>query len=167
MEFFSSLICFQRYSMIRNNPRQLGALRKLLLLRLLIHIRARRNVVAHLEHAVLQRQQLGQRVVEERRAEGHIRGRLPVVGQPHFKLAGGLLGGAGGRGGLLGRLLARSVEAFDVPLALDECDVLGHFGDAVGDSGRHYRVRRHVGVGAVGRAIAGIFDIAMQVVNEE
>ncbi|KAH3990539.1 hypothetical protein HBI55_208630 [Parastagonospora nodorum] len=163
MEFFSSLICFQRYSMIRNNPRQLGALRKLLLLRLLIHIRARRNVVAHLEHAVLQRQQLGQRVVEERRAESHIRGRLPVVGQPHFKLARGLLGGAGGRGGLLGGLLT----GFDVPLALDECDVLGHFGDAVGDSRRHYRVRRHVGVGAVGRAIAGIFDIAMQVVNEE
>jgi len=37
----------------RNDPRQLGTLRKLLLLRLLVHVPARSNVVAYLEHAVL------------------------------------------------------------------------------------------------------------------
>jgi hypothetical protein len=97
----------------RNNPRQLRALRKLLLLGLLVHVPTGRNIVAHLEHAVLQRKQLRQRVVQERRAEGDVGGRLAVVGQAHFELARGLLGAAGldgGRGlGLLGGLLAGSV----------------------------------------------------------
>jgi hypothetical protein len=99
----------------RNNPRQLRALRELLLLGLLVHIPTGRNVVAHLEHAVLQRKQLRQRVVQERRAEGDVGGRLAVVGQAHFELARGLLGAAagldGGRGlGLLGGLLAGSAS---------------------------------------------------------
>lgn len=51
---------------------QLGALRKLLLLRLLVHILACSNVVANSQHAVLQCQQLRQRVVKEGRAKRNV-----------------------------------------------------------------------------------------------
>ena len=65
-------------SLLRTNQgddsAQLGTLGKLLLLGLLIDILACRDVVGDGQHAVLQREQLGQRVVEEGRAEGDVVG---------------------------------------------------------------------------------------------
>ena len=81
-------------SLLRTNQgddsAQLGTLGKLLLLGLLIDILACRDVVGDGQHAVLQREQLGQRVVEEGRAEGDVRGRLAVVGEAHLEFPRGL-----------------------------------------------------------------------------
>jgi hypothetical protein len=81
-----------------NDPRQLRALRKLLLLGLLIDIRAGSNVIADRQHAVLQRKKLRQRVVEEGCAEGDVGGRLAIVGQAHLELSRWLLSRRFGRG---------------------------------------------------------------------
>jgi hypothetical protein len=48
------------------------------------------------------------------------------------------------------------VGAWDVLLALDERDVLGHLGDAVCDAARHDAVRRSVLLGAVRRVLHGL-----------
>ena len=63
------------------------------------------QVLPDLQHAVLQHQHLRQRVVEERRAEGHVGGRGPGLAEPHLELArrlarflDGLFGRGCGRG---------------------------------------------------------------------
>lgn len=58
----------------RNDSRQLGTLVELLVLDALVDVLARGDVVADLEHAVLQRQELGERVVEEGCGEGDVGG---------------------------------------------------------------------------------------------
>jgi hypothetical protein len=78
-----------------NDAAQLSALRKLFLLDLVVDVLAGGNVVADGQHAVLQRQQLGQGVVEERCGEGDVGGRLSGVGQAHFQLARGLADSGG------------------------------------------------------------------------
>jgi len=74
----------------RNDSRQLGRLIKLLMLDIVVDILACCNLLADLQHTVLQRQQLSQRVIEEGRTEGDIGGRLARGGNPHFQLSRGL-----------------------------------------------------------------------------
>jgi hypothetical protein len=89
-----SLSCLLRADQ-RNDATQLSTLRKLFLLDLVVDVLASGDVVADGQHAVLQRQQLGQSVVEEGCGEGNVGRRLSGVGEAHFKLARGLADGGG------------------------------------------------------------------------
>lgn len=64
----SSLLCTNQC----NNPRQFGTLVELFSLDAVVHVLACRNVVAHLEHAVLKCEKLAQCVVKEGSREGDV-----------------------------------------------------------------------------------------------
>jgi hypothetical protein len=74
-----------------DDARKLRTLCKLLLFRLLVHVLASRDIVANLQHPVLERQELGKGVVEEGRRESDVGGRRAVVGHADVELARWLL----------------------------------------------------------------------------
>lgn len=70
-----------------NDARQLCALRELLLLGLLIDVFARGDVVADLQHPVLEGEEFGECVVEEWCREGDVGRGLAVVGYADVELS--------------------------------------------------------------------------------
>jgi hypothetical protein len=140
-----------------DDPRQLGTLVELFPLDILVDTFDGRDVVADLEHPVLERQQLGQGVVQERCGEGDVGRRGAVVGDAHLELPRRLAGVLLLLGFGLGRARRRPVNkiskiplrnlGYNILLALNKGVVLGHFGDAVRNTRRHDPVRR--GMGAV------------------
>ena len=81
-----SLLCADE----SNDARQLSALCKLLLFCLLIHIFASSNVVADFQHPVLERQKLGESIVEEGCGKGDVGRRLAGVWYANVELPRGL-----------------------------------------------------------------------------